>query len=342
MLDGQFGHAQSRTFADIVHLGFIRHAQQCDGRRWGGQLRQALEHVAGHSVVDGARRADQMGRLRGGIDQEPGVDGDAVATNARARPQDAHARVMVRQTDGLPDVDANMLGDQRELVGQRHVDVTIGVFHHFDHLGRGRVGAHDRALDEGAVQLGGALGAPGGQAASETVVLLELDQDAPGQDTLGTMRDVDVTAGYQSRFGQDRREYVAGGAGRHGRFEDHQVAAAQEWDDVARGLLDVAQISPIGAGIERGGYGDDERVGRGGARLHPQMARIDRRGDQGLKLGLVDRHDAGLERALNAWARVDPDDVLARQGEHAAGRQADVAESEQTDGVHRGFRCVPG
>ena len=38
----------------------------------------------------------------------------------------------------------------------------------------------------------------GRQAASQTVVLFELDQDAAGQDALGAVRDVDVTTGYQS------------------------------------------------------------------------------------------------------------------------------------------------
>ena len=42
-----------------------------------------------------------------------------------------------------------------------------------------------------------------------------------------------------------------------------------------------------------------------------------------------------MQGRLDARAGVDADDVLARQREHAARWQTDVAEAEQADGVHR-------
>ena len=105
---------------------------------------------------------------------------------------------MVRESDRFPHIDADAFGDQRELVCQRHVHVAERVFHHLDHLGRGGVGAHDRALDERTVQLGSALGARRCQAAGEAIVLLELDQDAAWQDPLGAVRDAYVATRLQT------------------------------------------------------------------------------------------------------------------------------------------------
>ena len=117
-----------------------------------------VEHVRRLAVVDLARGADQPGLLGRGVDDEPRIDGDAVAADARARLQDVDARVAVGEPDHLPDVDAELVADHRQLVGEGDVDVAVGVLDELGHLGGAR-----RRCDAGsprhedAVELGGAL-----------------------------------------------------------------------------------------------------------------------------------------------------------------------------------------
>jgi hypothetical protein len=93
-------------------------------------------------VVDLASGADQTRLLRVLRHDKPRVDGDTVAANARARLQDIDARMAVRQADQLPDVNALVGANQRQLVGKSDVDVAEAVFRQLAHLGGARVGHH--------------------------------------------------------------------------------------------------------------------------------------------------------------------------------------------------------
>ena len=81
------------------------------------------------------------------------------------------------------------------------------------------------------------------------------------------MRDEDVAAWLETRLGQDRRQHVARGTWRDGGLQHNQVAATQQWRDVAGGLLHVGQVGALRQRIERCRHGDDERVGGGGTGL---------------------------------------------------------------------------
>ena len=86
------------------------------------------------ALVDLAGGTDQPGLLRVLRDDEPGIDGDAMATDAGAGLQDVDARVAVGQRDQLENVDVQPVGDDRQLVGQRDVDVAEGVLGQLRHL----------------------------------------------------------------------------------------------------------------------------------------------------------------------------------------------------------------
>ncbi len=109
-----------------------------------------------------------LGRL---LDNEPRIDRDAVAANTGTRLVEVDARVQVRQLDDLPRADPQVLGDQRQLVRQRDVDVTVGVLHDLDHLGRGGVRQMDLPGDDRRVEHTGLLGAGGRHATDDAVVL---------------------------------------------------------------------------------------------------------------------------------------------------------------------------
>ena len=57
----------------------------------------SAHHLVGSRVIDLTSRADQLGSLRRGRDDEPGVNGDAVATHTGPGRQDVDPRVPVGQ-----------------------------------------------------------------------------------------------------------------------------------------------------------------------------------------------------------------------------------------------------
>ncbi|MEY3851307.1 MAG: hypothetical protein RI910_287 [Verrucomicrobiota bacterium] len=66
-------------------------------------------------VVDFAGGPQETRFGRGGVDDEPRIDGDAVSADARTGLEDLHARMAVRQTDEFPDIDAQFVADQSSL-----------------------------------------------------------------------------------------------------------------------------------------------------------------------------------------------------------------------------------
>ncbi len=152
----------------------------------------AFDREGDLAVVHFARGADQRGVLAVGGDQEPGVDRDAMAADARAGRQDVDARVAVGEPDHLPHVDAHPVGDDREFIGEGDVDVAERVLGQLGHL-RGARGRGDTgAADEAAIELQRAAGAARGDPADDAIVVDQLDEDATGQHPLRAIGDRDI------------------------------------------------------------------------------------------------------------------------------------------------------
>lgn len=83
-----------------------------------------------------------------GLDEVPGIDGDAVAADSGPGLENMNARVEVGVVDRLPDVDGDVLGDTGKDVGQRDVHIAVGVLHQLAHLGGAIVGKDKLALGE--------------------------------------------------------------------------------------------------------------------------------------------------------------------------------------------------
>jgi len=79
-------------------------------------------------VVDLARGADQPRAFRRRGDDEPWIDGDAVSAHPRPGLQDSHPRMAVGELDNLPDIEPELIADQRQFVGKGDVDVAEGIF----------------------------------------------------------------------------------------------------------------------------------------------------------------------------------------------------------------------
>src|SRR5438105_15229145 len=130
-----------------------------------------------HAVIHLARHLDQAAFQRRSLNQKPWVYRDAMAADARTRAEDIDARMPVRQANRLPDIDAEALRDECELVGQCNVHIAKGVFHHFGHLRRCRVGTDDASFDEAGVQLGRSVSTALAQATGQAFVFHQLEED---------------------------------------------------------------------------------------------------------------------------------------------------------------------
>ncbi len=159
-----------RALPGVVDVRLERQAEQSDGRMPPGPRekvasrgRQRRGHALGTGVVHLPGGPDQRRRLRRGLDDEPGIDGDAVAAHADARPQHIHPRMPVGQPDDLPDVGADVIAHVRQLVGEGEVPIAEGVLGELAELGRSGVRTQHVAAHEQLVERHGALGAGGAE-----------------------------------------------------------------------------------------------------------------------------------------------------------------------------------
>lgn len=106
-----FEYLQRRGLADVVYVLLVGEAVDADLRgvrdaALGHDLVRAVHDVLGHTRVGLQRETDEVRRLGVVADQEPRVDRDAVAADARAGVQDVDARMLVGNANDLGDVHA--------------------------------------------------------------------------------------------------------------------------------------------------------------------------------------------------------------------------------------------
>ena len=118
-----------RTLAGVVNVGFVGRPQQRDFAAACrlDQLADPAYDAMRHALVDAASRLHELGDERVCVGKEVWVHGDAVAAYPGPGPQDIDSRMLVGDRDRLPDVDVELFGDDRQLVGERDVDVTVRV-----------------------------------------------------------------------------------------------------------------------------------------------------------------------------------------------------------------------
>src|SRR5262249_2225238 len=76
------------------------------------------------AVVDLARGADQARPFGRGGDDEPGIDSNAMSADTRSWLQDRNPGVAVGEFDDLPHIEAELIADQRQLIGKSNIDVA--------------------------------------------------------------------------------------------------------------------------------------------------------------------------------------------------------------------------
>lgn len=239
------GDVFRRRFAKVVDVWLERESHHCDC--WLAVVFELeAEHCVLHFlgtpeclvVVDFARFCNQLA-LNGEVGcDEVWVDGDAVSAHTAARLQDVDARMLVGEGDELPHVDARLVADERQLVGEGNLHVARGVFGEFAHLCRLAVCAVERALHELAVESDCLVGRRLVHTADHAVVVHQFVDYVARQHTLRAVCYMDFAAQLGAEF-EDELRHLVGCAHRRSRLDDVEVAFLKEWDDGACGSLDV-------------------------------------------------------------------------------------------------------
>lgn len=239
------GDVFRRRFAEVVDVWLERESHHCDCR-----LAVVFEFEAEHCVlhflctpeclvvVDFARFCNQLA-LNGEVGcDEVWVDGNAVSAHAASRLQDVDARMLVGEGDELPHVDARLVADERQLVGEGNLHVARGVFCKLAHFRRLAVCAVERALHELAVEGDCLVGRRLVHTADHAVVVHQFVDYVARQHALRAVCYMDFAAQLGAEF-EDEFRHLVGCSDWRCRLDDVEVAFLKEWDDGACGCLDV-------------------------------------------------------------------------------------------------------
>ena len=117
-------------------------------------------------------------------------------------------------------------------------------------------------------------------------------------------------------------------------FEDHDIAGSEDRRDRVRRRVDIIEVGRSVV-VERGRDGDHKRIGRLRLRRGAQLAQRRRGAQQHVEIGLGEIGLPGIDRVDHPRVDVDADhlDAAARQGRR--GRQADIAETDDTHRLDR-------
>lgn len=234
-----------RRFAEVVDVRLERESHHCDC--W---LAVVFEFEAEHCVlhflgtpeclvvVDFARFCNQLA-LNGEVGcDEVWVDGDAVSAHSASRLQDVDARMLVGEGDELPHVDARLVADERQLVGEGNLHVARGVFCKLAHFRRLAVCAVERALHELAVEGDCFVGRRFVHTADHAVVVHQFVDYVARQHTLRAVCYMDFAAQLGAEFENEFRHLV-GCSDWRCRLDDVEVAFLKQRNHGACGCLDV-------------------------------------------------------------------------------------------------------
>lgn len=328
-------HLQRRGLADVVDVLLVGEAVDADLRGVGDA---ALDHdlvgpvhdVLGHGGVGLKGEADEVGRLGVVADQEPRVDRDAVAADARAGVEDVHARVLVGDADDLGNVHAADAADLGKLVGEGDVHRSEGVLDDLGHLGGADVGDRDLALAEAGVHLGHGLAHLGVVSADGTVVVKQLIDHVARDDALGGVDEPDVLA---AGLGEQRAHEAVDGVGRDGGLDDEHGAHGRDLEHGLAGRHDVARVDLLVELVVGRGYRDD--VGVADLVVSGELdARLQGVGEQLVQALLLKGGLAGVERGDELLVVVRAHDLHAVGCHHKSGGEANVAETDNVNHVY--------
>lgn len=239
------GDVFRRRFAEVVDVWLERESHHCDC--WLAVVFELeAEHCVLHFlgtpeclvVVDFARFGYQLA-LNGEVGcDEVWVDGDAVSAHSASRLQDVDARMLVGESDELPHVDARLVADERQLVGEGNLHVARRVFCEFAHFRSLAVCAVERALHELAVECDCLVGRRFVHTADHAVVVHQFVDYVARQHAFRAVCYMDFSAKLGAEFENEFRHLV-GCSDWRCRLDDVEVAFLKQRNHGACGCLDV-------------------------------------------------------------------------------------------------------
>ncbi|MNT21401.1 hypothetical protein D3C72_1567390 [compost metagenome] len=137
-------HFHRRAFAQVVDIRL-----ECQAEAGNFHFRrtligccQTVSHCGFHtinhpqrfSVIHQARGMNQTRLLRILRDNKPRIDRNTVAADAGTRLQNIDPRMAIRQADKLPDIDALIGTNQRQLIGKGDIHIAEAIFGQLAHL----------------------------------------------------------------------------------------------------------------------------------------------------------------------------------------------------------------
>ena len=346
----RLGDFERGAFAEVVDVGLEGEAEQRDlALRRGSEQRADLRFgVHRLVIIDLARGPHQPGGLGRARHQKPRIDRDAMPAHTGAGLQDVDARVAVCEPDHVPHVHPDHVGDHRQFVGEGDVDVAEAVLDQFHRLGHAGGGVETVALDEAGVEHPRTLGAGGGDAADDAIIMHQFVDDPPRQHALGAIgeRNVGLLGRAIARHHQigarcgDDFGHALGGADRRGALDDHAGTGQDFGRNGAGGGFDIGDVGRIVV-AQRGRHGDHVETGGRHFGGGHQRARSNRVVHQLVEIAFLDVHAAGVDRFDHALRDIDPADIPAIAGQQRGGWQADIAEADHRD-LMVGCRMEPG
>ena len=299
------GDAAYRRLPGVAGVGLVGHAGQQDAPALDRQLAlvqsagDPLDDVVGHVVVDVVGQLDEAERLAQALADLPrqvaGVDGKAVAPDARARCELHEAeRLGVGGLDDVPDVDAEAVGVDGQFVDERDVDVAERVLEQLGQLGLSGPSDGDGLVDELIEEPLHPFERRGVDARHDLGGVLEGVGDVAGVDAFGAVAEMEVGTDGQAGPGfEDGGDELLGGARIGGGLEDHGGAGSQVRCEHLGGRLHEGEHRV--ALVQRRRHRDDAEVEPGqvgDVGGGPESARVER----GPQLGVGDVLDVGLRR----------------------------------------------
>lgn len=325
-------HLQRRGLADVVDVLLVGESVDADlggvgDAALGHDLVGAAHDVLGHGGVGLQGEADEVGRLGVVADQEPRVDRDAVAADARAGIEDVHARVLVGDADDLGDVHAADAADLGELVGEGDVHRAEGILDDLGHLGGTDVGDGDLALAEAGVDLSHGLPHLGVVGTDGAVVVQQLVDHVARDDTLGGVDEPDVLA---AGLREQRANEAVDGVGRHGGLDDEHGSLGGDLEYSLASGDDVARVDLLVELVI--GRGDRDNVGVADLVVGGELnARLKGVGEKLVQAVLLEGGLAGVERGDELLVVVRAHDLHAVGGHHKGGGKTDVTETDNVN-----------
>ena len=249
-----------------------------------------------------------------------------MASNARARRQNIHARMAVCDPDNLIHIHVRHAADLRQLVSIGDIDITERVLDHFGHLGSANIGNRDRSLTERLIDLLHLLGDLIRIGTNRAIVVYQLIDHIARDNALGSMHQVNILANLKASRFNGGTNIAIYRARRNRRLDDYDGARIAHIKDRIHGTHHIGRIDLLGVLVVRRRNSNHVQIGLGIILLELD-ARIQGTLERLLKTILLKGKLPGLKLGHNLLGIVHTDNVNSVRSHHQCRGKPDIPET---------------